>query len=96
MTHHSEKQAAFIMGLAGLGAMLTAAGAARIVAHLQSADAFIGSICGGSPVASGSMFADAAHCWGCPAAALGVGLMVAATIAARHRPDPAPVLQSAR
>lgn len=96
MTHHSEKQAAFIMGFAGLGAMLTAAGTAKIVAHLQTADAFIGSICGGSADASGSMFADAVHCWGCPAAVLGVALMVATTIAALQRPVGTLVLQPVR
>ena len=96
MTHHSEKQAAFMMGFAGLGAMLTAAGAAKIVAHLQPADAFIGSICGSSANVSGLMFADAAHCWGCPTAALGVALMVATTIAARQRPAGTLVLQPVR
>ncbi|PYE44009.1 hypothetical protein DFI02_103162 [Rhizobium sp. PP-F2F-G20b] len=92
MTHHSEKQAAFMMGFAGLGAMLTAAGTAKIVAHLQTADTFIGSICGSSANTSGSMFADAAHCWGCPA----VALMVATTIAARQRPTGTLVLQPVR
>ncbi|CZT36844.1 hypothetical protein [Rhizobium sp. 9140] len=96
MTHHSENQAAYFMGFAGLGAMLTAAGTAKIVAHLPTADAFIGSICGSSADVSGSMFADAVHCWGCPAAALGVALLVATTIAARLRPAGTLVLQPVR
>ena len=95
MTFDTEKQPALTTGLAGLGALLTATGTARIIAHLQSADAFIGSICGGSADASALMFANAAHCWGCPVAALGVGLLVAAIIAAVQRQAAAPVLRPA-
>ncbi len=96
MIHHSEKQAAFIMGVAGLGVMLATAGVARIAAHLPTTEAFIGAICGGSADASGSMLADAIHCWGCPAAALGLGLMASAIVAARQRPAAALLLHTAR
>ncbi|MCD7107494.1 hypothetical protein LRX75_00440 [Rhizobium sp. DKSPLA3] len=96
MIHHSEKQAAFIMGVAGLGVMLATAGVARIAAHLQTTEAFLGAICGGSADASGSILANAVHCWGCPAAALGLGLMVSAIVAAGQRPAGARLLQAAR
>nr|AGU11153.1 hypothetical protein [uncultured organism] len=95
MTFDTEKPPAFTIGFAGLGALLTTAGTARIIAHLQPADAFIGSICGGSADASASMFANAAHCWGCPGAALGVGLLFAAIIAAVQRQAAPPALRPA-
>lgn len=80
---------AAIIGMAGAGSILAGAGLVEIAAHLSPALALGGAICGASgPVAMAErMFAETAHCWGCPAALVGSAMLIGALATALVRTE---------